>query len=444
MRKLVAQWAFCAIAAILFCIESQIAQAQEAVSTTSSSGTATSSSASATNSSASTTSSSATTTTSSSEAPAVSGQPSGAGVFSRSPVQLMATISGGYDDNVNGGVGREQASSFTNGNVILSYDFGNPRLQLTLNAGAGGTYYYERLSSQNYDLDLKAAWAVTYKATPRLTLGLTAIAAYLTEPSFDYAGGLNQRNGNYFYTTDRFFVAYEWTRRFSTKTTYTLDVLNYDNASVGVFANHVENIFGNEFRFLAVPTTSLIGEYRFGIVTYEHSLRDSTTHFVLAGLDHTFNPRLSATVRGGAEFRSYEADGDRTGPYFEGNVSYALGKRTSISWTNRYGIEEPDVPDAQSRTTFRTGLQAKLDLTSRISSSLTAYYEHSAYHGSVSSSVPSMPFVEDSVNLSLALRYAITRYFGIEARYNHTEVTSDMTLRDYSRNRFVGGLNVTF
>ena len=221
-------------------------------------------------------------------------------------------------------------------------------------------------------------------------------------------------------------------------------MVKYDNAAVGMFANRVTNTFGNEFRFQLVPTTNLVGEYRFGVVTYETAFLNSMTHFVLGGIDHTFNPRLSGALRGGAEFRSYENDGDKSGPYFEGALNYILGKRASLSWTNRYGLEEPDVANAQSRTTFRTGLEARYNLTSRISSNLTAYYEHSDYHAAVSSSIPSTAFAEDSVDLAIALRYAITRYFGVEARYNHSEISSDTTSRDYARNRYFGGLTITF
>ena len=39
--------------------------------------------------------------------------------------------------------------------MILDYTFGDPRLQLKLNAGGGGSYYYEHVSGQNYDIDLK-------------------------------------------------------------------------------------------------------------------------------------------------------------------------------------------------------------------------------------------------------------------------------------------------
>jgi hypothetical protein len=372
------------------------------------------------------------------------GSPSGVGVFSPTPLQIYASVSGGYDDNVNTVSSNKQSSAFTSGNVILDYTFGDPRLQLVLNGGAGGTYYYQHLSSQDYDIDLKGALGVTYKASPRLTLGSTILATYATEPSFQYAGGLNSRQGNYLYTTDKVFIAYAWARRFSTKTSYSFEAYNYDNNIVGAFSNRVSNLFGNEFRFQLAPTTNLVAEYRYGIVSYENSTLDSTTHYALGGIDHVFNPRLSATLRGGAEFRSYDNDGTRNGPYAESNVTYALGRRTSVAWITRYGIEEPDLPNAQSRTTFRTGLQTKFSMTSRIGAALDLYYVHDDYNLFNMGQVITSGFSDDSFDTDVSLRYGITRLLGVQAGYHFTNVTSDAALREYSRNRFFAGLNLTF
>src|SRR5205823_12451730 len=171
-------------------------------------------------------------TSSSGAASTLTGGPSGVGIFSRTPIQIYATVSGGYDDNVNTQSGSKQGSAFTNGNIILDYTFGDPRLQLQLNAGAGGSYYYEHVSGQNYDIDLKGALGITYKSSPRLTLGSTLLAEYLTEPDFAAPGGLNSRNGNYFYTTDTFFVNYAWSRRFSTRTSYGIEAYKYENQPI--------------------------------------------------------------------------------------------------------------------------------------------------------------------------------------------------------------------
>ena len=372
------------------------------------------------------------------------GGPTGAGVFSTTPVKILASLSAGYDDNVNTNIGPKQGSSFTSGNLILDYTFGNPRLQLILNAGAGGVYYIDHVTGQDYDIDLKGAFSINYKASPRLTLGSTLLLEYLTEPSFDNPGGLNSRNGNYFYTTDNFFVAYEWSRRFSTKTSYTLEAYDYESNSVATLSNRTSHTFGNEFRLQMVPTTLLVAEGRYNTVSYQSSSLDSTTYFALGGIDHTFNPRFTGSLRGGAQFRSYDADGDRTSPYFEGTLAYAVGRRTSVSWNTRYGIEEPEVPGAQSRTTFRTGLHTKFDLTSHISSTLDAYYVHDEYHSLATAVLPVVPFSEDSFDIGVALRYAITPLIAIQAAYHYTDVTSDVAFREYSRNRISGGLSFTF
>jgi len=331
-----------------------------------------------------------------------------------------------------------------NGNVILDYTFGDPRVQLVLNAGAGGTYYFSNISNQDYDIDLKGALAINYKASPQLTLGGSVLIEYLTEPSFQYAGGLNSRNGNYLYTADKIFLEYVWSGRFATKTSYTFEAYNFDNNAVSAFSNRVSNVFGNEFRFQWEPTTSLIAEYRYGIVSYEDSSLNSSTHYALGGFDHTFNPRLIATFRGGAEFRSYDNDGDRSSPYFEGNLTYALGRRTSLSWINRYGIEEPDVPGTQSRTTFRTGLQTKFSLTSRTSASVDLFYVHDDYHSLTSGFIVTPPFTENTFDAGLTLRYGITGLLGVQAGYHYTDVSSDVAFREYSRNRVFAGVNVTF
>ena len=373
--------------------------------------------------------------------------PSGAGIFSPTPVKIYATISGGYDDNVNTLHNNKQGSGFTNGNILLDYTFGDPRLQMILNGGAGATYYYEHLSGQSYDIDLRGSLGITYKSSPRLTLGATLLVAYLTEPSFGTPGGLNSRNGNYLYTADNVFVGYTWWQRFATKTSYAFEAYNYDNSAVAVFSNRVSNTFGNEFRFQLAPTTNLVAEYRYGIVSYESSSLDSTTHYALGGIDHAFNPHLSATLRGGAEFRSYDQDGDRTGPYFEGSVTYALGKRAFVTWNSHYGLEEPDLLGSQGRTTFRTGLQTKFSLTPRISSNIDIYYVHADYHGFTSGTVlsgPSGPFTENTFDGNLSLHYAITPLIGVQAGYHYTDNNSDVLFREYSRNRVFAGVTLTF
>jgi hypothetical protein len=380
-----------------------------------------------------------------------SGSELGLGKFSPLPFQLSATLREGFDDNVNNApAGLAQSSWFSSASADLTYAFGSPRAQLNLSAGGGITYYNERLGVQNYDIDLHARFKLNLQVTPRLALTFDLHATYLTEPDISLGIGFTRRSGNYFYSDNTGTLIYLWAPRFSTATSYTVVALNYDDAAVGMSQDQIQNAFGNEFRFLLTPTTTIVADYRFQMVTFTHDpARDSTTHFVLGGIDHTFSPRFNISFRGGEEFRSYQADGDKSGPYFEGTLNYAIGKRTTVSWNNSYGIEDSAVTVNTVRHTFRSGLQVSQQVTPKITATLGLNYEHDEndavteqFFGFTFTISPA--FRENDFALAFNLRYAITPHLGIDLGYDRTQVISDMPFREYSRNKYYGGLNFTF
>ncbi len=371
----------------------------------------------------------------------------GVGKFFKLPFHISASVRGGYDDNVGTTTVNRAGSAFVNANIAANYNFGSPRTQISLATNFSFTYYTDSPDGINHDLNPNLNLSITHKATPRLTLALTSYTTYQQQPDFNDFAGQNRRVGSYFYTTDRFSAAYMWTPRFSTVTSYTLVGLSYDDSSIGVFEDRTEHTFGNEFRFLLWPTTTLVGEYRFGIIAYDNSSllsRDSTSHFFLAGFDHTFSPRTTLTLRGGVEYRSYDNLNDRTDPYGEATLTYAVGPHLSLNWVNRYSLEEPDVPGSPSRTTFRTGLTARYAITPRITSALSFYWEHDDNEGILTPLFGSPAFVEDVFSVSLSARYAINRNWGAELGYDFADVESDIRFREYYRNRFYGGVNFQF
>src|SRR3954452_5342829 len=268
----------------------------------------------------------------------------GTGKFETFPFHVSVSVRGGYDDNVNLSSINEQGSAFVSTQLGLSYIFGSPRTQMNLNAGAGLTYYFDRGgddfggdSSDEFDYNIFAAFAITHKATPRLTLSANMYATYQSQPdfqTFNFATiNFSRQSQDFFFTVNKFSAGYAWTPRFSTLSSYTIGYTNYNDDTVSVFEDRVEHTLGNEFRFLVWPTTTLVAEYRFGIVDYIHSdYRSSTSNYFLAGFDHSFNPRFNMSFRGGVELRRFDdlsignfqkTDRDETSPYFELTVNYA-------------------------------------------------------------------------------------------------------------------------
>jgi hypothetical protein len=367
----------------------------------------------------------------------------GTGNFSQFPFHVSVSLRGGYDDNTLSTTFNRHGSWFTNASVGLTYDFGSPRTQLRLQTGAGVSYYFDRPGSTDYDVNAYLGLSATHKASARLTFAASVYATYQVEPDFNFNAGTNRNNGNYFYTADKFSAAYLWAPRFSTVTSYTFGSTWYEESIIGTFEDRFEHTFGNEFRFLVWPTTTLVAEYRYEIVDYDRFPRDSQTHFLLGGFDHSFSPRFNVSFRGGVEFRDYDNFGSRTDPYFEGTVIYALGPRISLTWTNRYSIEEPDVPGSVSRTTFRTGLSMRYNVSDRIVAGASFFYQHDDNAGGPAGII-SPAFSEDSFVILLSARYAITRNFGIDVGYDFSDVSSDIRLREYYRNRIYAGVNFAF
>ena len=361
----------------------------------------------------------------------------------RIPVSVSVSASAGYDENVNTLSSDTEGSSFSNVGVNLTYPFGTSRTRGSLSTNFGLTYYPD-ISDIQYDTNANLTLSLTHQVSSRLTLSGSAFATYQQEPNFAVGTdvGVNRRSGNYLNSQNSVSASYSWYSRFSTVTSYSLGIIQYDDDTVGAFQNRFEHGFSQQLRYLFLPVTTIVAEHRLRIVSYDSSFGDSMTHSALAGVDHRLGPRLGASVRVGAEFQSSDARGgvgesNRTSPYFEGNFSYALGGRISLSWNNRYSIEEPNVAESTSSTTFRTGLQASYSIHRRITTTLGAYYIHDS-NGGLST------FSEDSLDFSLGAQYAVNRHLSANISYSHTEVSSDIPSRSYSRSRYSVGLNFVF
>src|SRR5207249_8890678 len=172
---------------------------------------------------------------------------------------------------------------------------------------------------------------------------------------------------DHFYTSDIFSLTYHWSTRFSMITSYTLYQVQYAQASIGNSQDRVENTLGEQFQFSLTGRTKLVGEYRFETTNYDTAPTDSTTHFILAGVNHNLTEHLIVHVRAGESFRSLEDDGNSSLPYFESSLSY-IGSNHTLNWLTSFGFESPTAAGTTTTKTLRTGLNLTYDLTSRLSS----------------------------------------------------------------------------
>ncbi len=359
----------------------------------------------------------------------------GAGNFESRPYHFTLSLNTGYDDNVYTSHFDRQGSAFTSASIGASLKLSNGRTSLEASLSVGGNYYWDR--NDSFDPDISLNLELGHVFSPKLRLDITTYLAYQAEPNFQIGFGQNRRSGNYFYGNVGFSLAQTFTRRFSAVYGYTVSGVRYDESALASVQDRLEQTLSLQLRYLIQPTIALVGEYRFGIVTYDSANRDSTSNYILGGVDFTLNRRLTASLRAGAQLRNSDDVGKETSPFVESTLTYQYAEHGSIQWVNRYGFEESDLGFGNTRKTYRTGLTVNQRLASRLTANGGVFYTTSDYSGNFSDS-------EQTIDVNLGLVYAVNRLLSLQTGYTFTKVYSNEVFREYDRNRVYIGATLTF
>src|SRR4029077_686590 len=363
------------------------------------------------------------------------------------PIQINAALDVGYDDNVTLS-SSGQGSAFMRENVVLTYARPGQQTQFFV-LGVGRFNQYFDVSGQN-ETSGNVTMSLTHNFSTRLSFYASLYGTYQNEPSFTSNVGPQNVRTPYFDTVDIFALTYHWLLRFSTVTSYTFERVFYTSSPTGTSAssstansqNRVKNTFDEQFQFSLTTRTVLVGEYRFEAIDYDTPPLNSMTNFVLAGVNHNLTEHLMVHVRGGESFRSLENDGTTASPYFEGTLGYVRSNH-SLNWTTSYGYESPTAVGATTTKTLRTGLNLTYDLTSRLSSTTGVYYHHDDNSGGTGTGTSSTG-TQNSLDLTLGLRYTVNKHFTLHLDYENTMQSSLGSTPGYSRNRYFGGVTYTY
>ena len=354
-------------------------------------------------------------------------------------LQIYTQFHSGYDDNFRTTPSAEGAW-FTDEQVTLFYQLPSLDTQLRIVAGGGATNYLQQRNDGQGFLDVSFARAITH----RLTLNASLDARYQSQPDLSANVGPNRFSGSFFSMNDKIWADYKLTRRLSAVSSYNLELVRYQEKATAASTDREEHTLGEQFRFDLTGTTVLTGEYRLLLVDYVTAPLDSTTHSLLAGIEHRFTPRLRAQFRAGVSLRSYDTGESKTDPDFEGSLDYAITRRTSLSWNGSYALEEPAEANVTTRTTLRSGLQLSHSFTGRLSSSLGFNYSHNENQQGIPSSLSGPTFSENVFDLSIRVGYQFNPQLAFDASYDHSELVSGQPLQDYARNRYSIGFSFSF
>jgi Putative beta-barrel porin 2 len=353
------------------------------------------------------------------------------------PLRVLLSTSVGYDDNVLTSHQNAVGSVYDYAGVELASRIGSERTRLTGDLQLGLIGYWDR-PGRAIDPDILFDLTFSHNLTPRLSLGISSFTTIQAQPDFNLGVGQVNNVGTYLFSSNSFALGYEWTPRFSTVTSYTLNALYYDNSTVAPTQNRLEHILGNQFRYALFPTVTLVAEYRFYYEQYLQTNLDSYSHFGLLGADFKLGPRFQASFRSGVEIQTnlFDGRGNQFYPDFESILNYRYQPESSIQWYNHFGLQQSDIRVASSEKIYQTGLKVIHSFGGKLVLSGGLYYAYKAFQDPTGN--------ENDFQADITASYQVTRRFSIQGGYDFTRVSSSIAVNSYYRNRIFFGASYSF
>ena len=242
---------------------------------------------------------------------------------------------------------------------------------------------------------------------------------------------------------------------------------NFLSPSYSGLLDRMEHNANIDLRWQFRPETVGIFGYQFGISDYNGSepigigffptpailysdSRNSRSHYVYVGVEHSFLRNLVGSVRAGVQFVSYynsPTSDEALSPYVDLSLryNYATGSSVELGFqhqrnaTDGFSVGTDSITtDQESSTVYAAITHA---FTPKLIGNLNGRYQWSTYNGG---SALYDGQTDNVFLLGVSLEYRFNRHFSAEVGYNYDVVTSDIAGRDYDRNRVFLGMTASY
>jgi Putative beta-barrel porin 2 len=362
------------------------------------------------------------------------------------PLTLSLEAGGGYDSvHYKDATQGNTDSFFTQGGVGLVYAHNDPTMKFNVGADFDALYYFTAVNGQDTFYNSHATINFSDDINRRLSIRDNFYIAYEMQPDYTTGAATSLATGQYFYGYNNFAVSYAWSERFATTTGWTIEGIHYQDSAEAAIDDHLSNTISQQFIYKWSRRTSFVAEYRFEDAQYKQGATATLaspnymSHYALIGVDEAWSPRLTASARVGAEMYLSDRQ-DKTGPYFESTLTYALSRTASIRWYNQLGYDDSELDNYDSRYSYRTGLVASKQFTERFSGNASINYVHSEFDGN--STVASG--TDNEFNAGVGVDYKLWKHVTLKANYTFTTISSDVEFPDYTRNYATLLVNASF
>ncbi len=389
------------------------------------------------------------------------------------PWSISASFRGFYDDNITTlpdvyqGVIPKQDSFGIAVSPSVNFNAGHEQTEIVLGYTFGLKWYEDR-EPDSSDKSHTVSARIAHSVDPTLSFELADTFRIAQEPEITV--GTVRRvpirgDQDYRHNQASIYVTKALSDVHSLYAGYANTLFKYDDRNFSAHLDRMEHTPLVHLKAqLSDDTVGLIG-YRFKAVDYTADdplpgdfppdIRDSDSHYVYGGLDHTFTPTVQGSVRLGAQFTKFVnapagLDDSAVSPFADANLSYGYAEGSNFQIgikheRNRhdlayYADDSPLILDQEQTVVYAA---ANHQLTPRLNASLVGHYMNGKYEGG------GLNIDGDNDRywaFGISLDYAVSQYLAAEAGYNFDDYKSGVLpeFRSYDRNRVYIGLRASY
>lgn len=260
----------------------------------------------------------------------------------------------------------------------------------------------------------------------------------------------------------------ELTRELGFSVGYNNNYFNYDAAELAGILNRIENYAHFDLKWILSHETVGVLGYQFGDIDYignaflvdpsmasgvaPVSVLNTRSHTIYVGVDHTFLPNLTGSIRGGASYYDYYNDTGSSsfGPYATATLTYTYAPESTVSVAFQEGRIASSLASTTSiiHDTETSTLYASLvhRIMPNLFGSVQGTFQNSAYNGGG----PGVDGESDRYYaVGAQLEYRFNPNISVQGGYNYDRLNSSLSpaavgLRNYDRNKFYIGATARY
>ena len=356
---------------------------------------------------------------------------------------ITATLREGYDDNVFTANTGKQSSFTTDITPTVLFDLPMENSDFSARYTFDAIYYTNRPGDQ-LDTSHEFVARFTHDFSEKVNIDLREQFRYYVQPDFFAGTGTLYRDGAYISNSASAEVTSQWTPTFGSVSTYTNNVIYYQDSNVAQEQNNMENMGNQDFRFTIAPKLTLVFGGIIDNIDYTGVDRGYTSYSGTVGVEWEALPTLTLGLRAGGSFTDTQEAGSPVTPYAALTANWKLGQRSSLTFNYTHSVLPTDVVFASGQVGDRFLLRFNYDVTPDITTFLGAIYTHGDYTSDLITPNTLAPFTEDDLGINAGASYHVNRFLDFDAGYTFTNVSSELNFRDYTRNQFYVGVRGTY